>query len=57
MYTFHKSINAIWNAVSSGIWTRVSVIISFDDNHYTKNASYTLIVYENNNNMVQENWK
>ena len=25
----------MWNAVSSGIWTRVAVSISSDDNHYT----------------------
>ena len=29
----------MWNAVSSRIWTRVAVSISYDDNHYTTGTS------------------
>ena len=33
--------------VSSGIWTRVAVYISYDDNHYTTGTSHTHQVNEN----------
>ena len=29
-------------SVSSSIWTRVAVSISYDDNHYTTGTSWTL---------------
>ena len=30
----------MWNAISSRIWTRVVVSISYDDNHYTTGSNY-----------------
>ena len=32
-------------SVSSSIWTRVAVTISYDDNHYTKGTSIYLSIY------------
>ena len=43
IHTFPKGISAMWNAVSSRIWTRVAVSISYDDNHYTKGTSCLVI--------------
>ena len=31
-------------SVSSRIWTRVAVSISYDDNHYTMGTSFYLII-------------
>ena len=39
IHTFPKGISAMWNAVSSRIWTRVTVSISYIDNHYTTGTS------------------
>ena len=35
IHTFPMGINAMWNAVSSRIWTHVAVSIFFGNNHYT----------------------
>ena len=43
IHTFPKGISAMWNAVSSRIWTRIAVSISYDDNHYTT-GTYILCV-------------
>ena len=32
--------------VSSGIWTRVAVSISYDDNHYTTGTSLFTVLYQ-----------
>ena len=42
-------------SVSSRIWTRVTVSISYDDNHYTTDASNTWSQYSNQ--IVQESCK
>ena len=52
IYTFPKSISAIWNAKASvRFWPRVPVFISFADNHYTTSASYLFsFIYASNPN-------
>ena len=35
-------------SVSSRIWTRVAVSISYDDNHYTTGTYLIVILFDNN---------
>ena len=43
MHTFYKVIRAMWNKGLCRIWTQVPVSVSFNDNHYIKNASFIYI--------------
>ena len=42
-------------SISSRIWTRVAVSISYDDNHYTTGTSRYLIVKKKTENIRMKN--